>query len=174
MLLAANRQPVIMEYITLAKDHLQWQELFTTEANLLRHELGDDIVALHHVGSTAVPDLLAKPVIDIALESIVFPPSDAVIRKLELSGYEYKGEAGVPGRYFFTKGQPRKFNLHYCAKDSNTVRKQIAFRDKLIESLHLKNKYEKIKLENYKDRDIDSSEYAGAKSGFVEYVLGLK
>src|SRR5207247_3543498 len=102
---------------------------------------------------------------------ISFPPSPTIIDKLATIEYEYKGEAGIIGRFWFTKGQPRKFNLHFCMTDSDIVQKQIILRDKLTENEYLRREYELIKLKNHKDKDIDSSDYALAKSDFIHRVI---
>lgn len=160
-----------MELITLQKHNNQWKDIFLKERTLIANVLRQTIDRIHHVGSTAVPDLLAKPIIDIAVESILFPPSPAMINQLATIEYEYKGEAGVMGRFWFTKGQPRKFNLHFCMTDSDIVQKQIMLRDKLTGNEHLRREYERIKLKSHKDKDIDSSDYALAKSDFIHKVI---
>lgn len=160
-----------MELITLQKHDKQWKDVFLKERQLISNVLGQIIDSAHHVGSTAVPDLLAKPIIDIAVESTLFPPSPTIIDKLAEIEYEYKGEAGIKGRFWFTKGQPRKFNLHFCMTNSEIVQKQIILRDKLIENENLRREYELIKLKNHKDKDIDSSDYALAKSDFIHRVI---
>ena len=162
-----------MELITLQKHNYQWKDIFLKEKKLLSNAFGKTIDKIHHVGSTAVPDLLAKPVIDIAIESKSFPPSPTIMGKLATLEYECKGEAGVIGRFWFTKGQPRQFNLHFCLTDSDIVQKQIILRDKLIDSENLRREYELIKLKNYEDKDIDSSDYALAKSSFIHRVINV-
>ena len=84
-----------MELIILQKHDKQWKDLFFKERQLISNVLGQTIDRVHHVGSTAVPDLLAKPIIDIAVESISFPPSPTIIDKLATIEYEFKGEAGI-------------------------------------------------------------------------------
>jgi GrpB-like predicted nucleotidyltransferase (UPF0157 family) len=112
---------------------------------------------IRHIGSTAIEDLLSKPIIDISLEAHDFPPSEQTIEKLSSLGYTNNGESGVTGRYWFTKGQPREFNLHYCNIHSEIVKKQVLFRDKLRASESLRRAYEAIKLNNKEGREIDSS-----------------
>jgi len=160
-----------MELITLQKHDNQWKDIFLKERELISNALGQTSDRIHHVGSTAVLDLLAKSIIDIAVESKLFPPSQTIIDKLAAIEYEYMGEAGVVGRFWFKKGKPRKFNLHFCMINSDVVRKQIMLRDKLTENEYLRREYEIIKLKNYKNKDIDSSDYALAKSDFINNVI---
>jgi GrpB-like predicted nucleotidyltransferase (UPF0157 family) len=160
-----------MELITLRQHDARWKTLFLQEQECIAAVLEQPASRIHHVGSTAVPDLLAKPIIDIAVESDVFPPAPDIIDKLAAIEYVYKGEASVPGRYWFTKGQPRIFNLHYCAIHSPVVKNQILFRDQLIKNDQLRRAYEYIKRSNYLNKDIDSADYALAKSGFINRVI---
>jgi GrpB-like predicted nucleotidyltransferase (UPF0157 family) len=160
-----------MELITLQKHDNRWKDIFLKEQELISTALGQTINRIQHVGSTAIADLLAKPIIDIAIESTSFPPCQTIIDKLAKIEYEYKGEAGIIERFWFTKGNPRKFNLHFCKTDSDIVRRQTVFRDKLTESEDLRREYELIKLKNYKDKDIDSLDYALAKSDFILRVI---
>lgn len=160
-----------MELISLQKHDSQWVSTFAIEQKLITETLGKYVDKIHHVGSTAVPALLAKPIIDIAIESAFFPPSQLIIDKLATIGYQCRGEGGIPGRIWFTKGQPRMFNLHFCAVHAEIVRKQIIFRDRLTNSESLRREYEELKLKNYKGQDIDSSAYAFAKSDFIQKVI---
>lgn len=160
-----------MELITLQQHDNQWKRIFDKERELILNTLDETVNKIHHVGSTAIPDLLAKPIIDIAVESILFPPSQIVTDLLDSIGYECRGEAGVMGRFWFTKGHPRKFNLHFCMVNSNIVQDQIVFRNKLINNQQFRREYESLKLKHHKDKDIDSSAYAEAKSDFIHKVI---
>lgn len=102
-----------MESIILKSSDSDWKKKFEKEKDLLKDVLGEVLFKIRHIGSTAIEDLLSKPIIDISLEALDFPPSEKTIEKLSSLGYT-KGESGVKGRYWFTKGQPREFNLHYC------------------------------------------------------------
>ncbi len=160
-----------MELITLHKHDKRWTNTFQIERELIFRILGQSVGKIHHVGSTAVPDLLAKSIIDIAIEAETFPPSQPIIEGLASIEYEYKGEAGIAGRHWFIKGQPRKFNLHYCSVNSDIVQSQIKLRNKLAENEHLRREYEAIKLKNHKGKDIDSSDYAYTKSDFIKRIM---
>jgi len=160
-----------MEVIKLQTHNKQWKKVFSEEEKLIREAMGKVMIRVHHVGSTAVPDLLAKPIIDIAVESSEFPPTQDIINRLSLIGYENKGESGVSGRFWFIKGQPRKFNLHFCSNNSDIVNRQIAFRNKLIAYESLRREYEQVKLNNYVNRDIDDTEYALSKSDIIYKVI---
>lgn len=110
--------------------------------------------------------------IDIAVKAAVFPPAPSVIEQLSSIGYEYRGEAGIGGRHWFTKGSPRKVNLHYCALNSPIVKSQLAFRDSLIRSERLRREYEQVKIKNSEGKDIDDADYAQAKSPLIGKTIG--
>ena len=76
-----------------------WPELYERERQALAEAFGSYALAIEHVGSTSVPGLAAKPVIDIAVGTESYPLPDEVIRRVEALGYEHKGEFGIPRRH---------------------------------------------------------------------------
>ena len=163
-----------MQKIILYPFNINYLETFASEKKLLLQRLGNAIHEIHHVGSTPIADLLSKPIIDIVIEAQIFPPSQEIIKLMATLSYEFKGEAGVEGRFWFTKGEPRLFNLHYCAVGSEIVKNQILFRDALLRDENLRREYENIKLANAGKGDIDSSDYALAKSDLIRKVIDNK
>jgi len=159
------------EKIVLKANSPEWAVSFEQEAKLLKHALPDQLITAHHVGSTAIASIRAKPIIDIAVESATYPPSKFVNLTLAELGYTSHGESNVPGRCWFSKGIPREFNLHWCPRNGTVVRAQVRFRDALRENSNLANEYELLKFKAAEDRHIDSSEYAKAKSDFILKVL---
>ena len=162
-----------MELIRLESYNPNWGQNFDSEAKLIKNTLNTE-VKIHHVGSTAVEDLKSKPIIDIALEADEFPPSIQTIDSLKSIGYTYKGESGIVGREWFIKGEPRKFNLHYCKIDSLIVRNQIKFRDELRTSKNLRREYEELKMAHSKGKDIDDTSYALSKTSLIEKIIKEK
>lgn len=148
-----------------------WAKVFNQQAALLKTELGEYIAAIHHVGSTAIPYITAKPIIDIAIESSVYPPSDFVVQTLTELEFEAHGSSGVAGRNWFSKGVPRAFNLHWCPKNGTVVQSMVCFRDALQADTTLARQYEALKKKASYGMHIDSAEYAAAKDKFVEKVL---
>ncbi len=129
--------------------------------------LGNLAVAIEHIGSTAVPDLAAKPVIDLV---IVVEPDDvqSAIERLTAIGYVHKGNLGVEGREAF--GVPegeRRHHLYVSPTDSEELRAQLAFRKRLRESSALATEYEDLKRDlALRFRD-DRMGYTDAKTDFV-------
>ena len=148
-----------------------WVSVFTSEALLLQKLIPHLDLRIHHVGSTSIPGIKSKPIIDINIESREFPPSRAIISKLHSIGYTNMDQAGIEGRYWFIKGEPRKFHLHWCPYNGSVTLDQLKFRDMLRRSKSLAAEYEKLKVDAAQKRTIDSPEYAEAKSEFVNRVI---
>ena len=89
-----------------------WPSLFVEERVRIERSLGSWAKGIEHVGSTAVPGLAAKPILDIMVGVRSLRDAERCIRPLEQLCYEYRGEAGVQGRLFFRKGNPKTHHLH--------------------------------------------------------------
>jgi len=150
-----------------------WPELFIVECNTILEKLDDFISSIHHVGSTAIINAYAKPVIDIAIESRYYPPNSEITMRLASLGYKSKGNSGVTGRHWYWKGTPRSHHIHWCPVDGEVVIKQLAFRDKLSSLPELVTEYSRLKCEIASLHEIDSAEYAAKKSPFIEQVLNI-
>lgn len=124
-----------------------WPAEFERLRTRIAGAVGDVAVAVEHVGSTAVPGLAAKPVIDIV---VVVEPHDlqTAIERLVAIGYVHQGNLGVEGREAF--GVPegeRRHHLYVSPTDSEELRAQLAFRDRLRANRELAAKYEGLKRE---------------------------
>src|SRR5262249_30983185 len=86
-----------------------WPKTFEIEASKIREALGTNCIAVHHIGSTSVPGLAAKPVIDMIG---VVKNLEKTIQPLENLGFQYKGEYNVPMRYYFNRSKDVETNLH--------------------------------------------------------------
>lgn len=94
-----------MRTITVVAYDPRWPEMFTAESQLLQQVLPGGIAkAIHHIGSTSVPGLAAKPVIDILLEVPNLAELDACNTQMQQAGYIARGENGIAGRRYFVKG----------------------------------------------------------------------
>ena len=157
--------------LVLHKYDPSWPNRFLEEEQAITDLLGEEVIAIHHVGSTSVPGLLAKSIIDIALEIRQYPPSQALIEALASIGYEHMGESGVRGRHWFRKGRPRSFHIHAVPQNGEVARAQVQLRDFLRKHPEAAKEYEYIKKLNAEGKTIDSAEYAAAKGLFIERVL---
>jgi len=145
-----------------------WPEKFRQEAHLIQQVLINQIVSIHHIGSTAVPGLKAKPTIDILLEVKDVTALDAYDSKMKDFGYFAKGEYGIQGRRFYLKGlYERTHHIHAFNAGVKNVLRHLAFRDYLIAKPVIAKKYEKLKIRCAKDCNNDNEKYCLCKNDFV-------
>lgn len=152
-----------------------WKNEYLGEEKLLKGLLGDRIVSIHHVGSTAIKGLKAKPIIDILL---VVNSLDIVLELEDLLkgyGYTNRGPQGVLDRYLFVKGseEARTHYVHIVLPNSDTYYNQILFRDYLNKYPEYVNRYCDLKQElaiKYAD---DRKKYTSGKSEFINMVIEL-
>lgn len=146
-----------------------WTTQFTTEAARIKAALGPNTVAIHHIGSTAIPDILAKPIIDILVEVTDIKTVDQNTQMPAL-GYEAKGEFGIKTRRYFQKLTPdgtRTHHVHIYEQGSEHIARHLAFRDYLRTHPDIATEYSSLKatlLKTCKSRD----EYIEGKSSFVK------
>ncbi|UCB52165.1 MAG: GrpB family protein [Candidatus Zixiibacteriota bacterium] len=159
-----------IEIVPYAED---WPSLFEKEKVILQQVIGSAIAGIEHVGSTAIPNMPAKPVIDILIESEAFPPSELIITSLAGVGYTHKGDCGVPGRHFFKKGSPRSHHIHFTAVDGEVAQRLTRFRDILRGDSSLASEYGELKQELARQFKNDRDAYALNKANFVNRVLGM-
>lgn len=122
-----------MRKVTLVAYDEQWPDLFETESSMLQITIGKVISRIHHIGSTSVPGLAAKPVIDILMEVVSLNELDNLNAAMERAGYTARGENGIQNRRYFTKGEDqRSHQVHAFALGDAQIVKHLAFRDYLI------------------------------------------
>jgi GrpB-like predicted nucleotidyltransferase (UPF0157 family) len=146
----------------------EWARLYEAEQGRLQQVLPKRGVAIAHIGSTAVPGLDAKPIIDIAIRVPSFRPH---IAKLEALGYEYKGEYGLPGRHFFVRGNPVSYHVHLVKKGSRHWTVWLLFRDYLMSHPAEARRYNRFKRRLARRFAGDRPAYTRAKAPFVESLL---
>ena len=148
-----------------------WPAAFESERAHVAEALGDLALEIQHMGSTAVPGLAAKPVLDLlaGLRTLGLPPER--IAAVERLGYEYKGEYGLPGRLFFRKGGGRRtHHLHAVKHGSELWRRHLAFRDYLRAHPDEAERYAAEKR-RAAARDLTAPEYWEVKKPHVDALL---
>src|SRR5699024_3762796 len=108
-----------------------WLKEFSLEKERIQNKIGKFIVNIHHIGSTAVKGLSAKPIIDIAVELEDFKGGKHCVAPLESLGYSYRGINILPDRHYFNKGEPRTHQIHMYQTGSKFLIEQLKFRDYL-------------------------------------------
>lgn len=158
--------------VKLVPSHLtEWKEFFEAERTLLAERLGRSAIDIQHIGSTAIPGISAKPIIDIMLG---VRRMDRLIELVAILGsldYVHKGEAGVPGRQFFARGNPTLVHLHMTEHGSPFWHEHIVFRDHLISSAEDREAYASLKQVLAAMYPDDRDAYTAGKSAFITDVL---
>lgn len=119
-----------------------WEKEFASEKSKIEAKIGTLILGIHHIGSTAVRYLKAKPIIDIAIELREFDDGNRSVQGLEKIGYAYKGTNILPDRHYFSKGTPRTHQIHMYQIGSPVLSKQLAFREYLNQRESALKEYE--------------------------------
>ncbi|WP_018182280.1 GrpB family protein [Kaistia granuli] len=149
-----------------------WREAAAREGQRLADTLGPLLVAVHHIGSTAIPDIAAKPILDLIPEVRSITALDAFAPQLRALGYEWWGEYGMAGRRYATltdgaTGQ-RCVQLHAFEAGSPDIERHLAFRDFLRADPAKARAYEAMKLQSRDQHPDDSHAYSDAKSAWIQ------
>lgn len=146
----------------------EWPEQFKAEAKLIQQTLGDNCLEVHHIGSTSVPSLVAKPIIDIlpVVKNILLV--DQAIQTMGQIGYEAKGEYGIPFRRYFQKGNiQRTHNVHIFEEGNPEIERHLKFRDWMREYKSDREAYAKLKIELALKFPHDIKSYSLGKDAFI-------
>lgn len=130
--------------ITVVSYDPNWKEIFKYNSNELKEILNENCVTVYHVGSTSVPGLCAKPVVDIMC--VVKNLKDSILA-LEKYGYKYKGEYNLPLRLFFSRKKPHDVHIHLVKENSGEINWNLVFQNYLRENEEARDVYAKIKLD---------------------------
>ena len=149
-----------------------WANRATQEATRLASTLGDNLIRIEHIGSTAIPGIVAKPTIDLLPIVRSLPALEAKVEALESLGYEWRGEFGIPGRPYCTLSDPvtreRLFNVHIFEQGSPEIDRHLAFRDYLRAHPHQARAYESEKQRAAAQHSTDTLAYNDAKSAWIK------
>ena len=148
-----------------------WPAQFSTECARIATALNIDPQGIAHIGSTAVPNLAAKPTVDIMLGVSKWPPPNSLGGDIVRLGYESLGEAGVPERLYFRRRDSGNFNLHVVRLDGNHWRSNIALRDYLRDNPSARDRYAKAKRGAIASGAESLLKYSEAKSVVVSDLL---
>jgi GrpB-like predicted nucleotidyltransferase (UPF0157 family) len=149
-----------------------WQKLFEGLRERLLDDLGGLAVAVEHVGSTAVPGLAAKPVVDI--DAVVTSAEDVplAVERLERAGYRHEGDLGIPGREAFEPPADAPWHhLYVVTAGGEELRRHLAFRDYLRAHPEEARTYAVLKRECARRFGGNRRAYTDAKGEFVEHIL---
>ena len=151
-----------------------WKIEFERIRDYLMEQIGDLVIEIKHVGSTSIPGLCAKPIIDIVavMESYdVFP---AIVSRLEKVGFQHEGDGGIKEREVFKRLIPDDFmdyHFYVCPKDSEESRRQNIFRNTLLNNKDIADEYGKLKMRLVEEVNGDRVLYTDSKTDFILGVI---
>ena len=151
----------------------KWKQCFKEIAGELHAVLGDLALSIEHVGSTSVPGLAAKPIIDIDVVIENESKLNAVVDALAKIGYQHEGNLGIPGREAFGyegKTHLMEHHLYVCPKNSPELRRHLSFRDYLREHPEAVKEYSRIKEEAARLFPHDIDGYINHKGTLIEKI----
>lgn len=157
-----------------------WKWSFLLIRKRLKRVLDTSNASIHHVGSTSVEGLPAKPNIDIDVEIKSFNVFEKVKEKLQRLGYRHVGDQGIKGREVFKLKRWNllpKHHLYVCVSGARELKRHLAFRDYLITHSDVKEAYGKLKLEAAKKHPYDMDAYLRMKGELITNIykeLGLE
>lgn len=151
-----------------------WPSLFKLEADEITAILGQEVVAIHHIGSTAIPRIAAKPIIDVMVEVHDIGKIDRFNNTMVERGYKPKGEFGIAGRRFFIKGgdASRTHHIHMFQSGNTELQRHLDFRDYMIVHPEDAEAYARLKEELARKFPTDIEGYCAGKDGMIEEIDG--
>ena len=157
--------------IIVAPPDPAWPARYTVEAGRVQAALAPILIDLHHIGSTSIPGIFAKPVIDMLAEIHSPEAADGCAGAMRDLGYEIMGEFGIPGRRFFRKNNPegvREFHVHAFRAGSPGVERHLAFRDYLRMHPEVARTYSELKQRLARENPDSMPAYTGGKHAYVQ------
>jgi GrpB-like predicted nucleotidyltransferase (UPF0157 family) len=157
--------------IRLVEYDPDWPERFRREADRTRAVLGDRVLQLEHVGSTAVPGLPAKPIIDMLLVVANSADEPAYVPAMEAAGYVLRIREPEWNEHRLFKGPDTSINLHVFSSGCTEIGRMVAFRDWLRIDASDRDLYARTKLELAQKKWKYVQNYADAKTAIVERIM---
>lgn len=155
--------------VEVVKHDKSWAAMFQLEEERLQNILGDQIVNIHHIGSTAIPGIYAEPIIDILVEVKDIGKVDEYNPGMKQLGYIAKGEFGVAGRRFFIKGteEERTHYVQIFEVGDVEVGRRVNFRDYLKQHPDVAVEYSKLKMKLADQYPNDMDAYTLEKNTYI-------
>ena len=151
-----------------------WVTEFERIRDYLMEQIGDLVLEIKHIGSTSVPGLCAKPIIDIIAIMDSYDVFPAIVSRLEKAGFHHTGDQGINEREVFKRLVPDDFmdyHFYVCPKDSEENRRQTIFRNALLKNKALADEYGKLKIRLVEEVNGDRVLYTDSKTDFIVDVI---
>lgn len=159
--------------VALHKHNKLWKELFKEEKDLLLETFPGKILEVSHGGSTAVPGIPAKPIIDMFAVVDDLLKTNDLRKKLEELGYNYRGEEGAPGRILYAKGpeELRTHHLNLVEKGNVQWNNHLLIREYYLAHPEIAADYANLKTKLAKQFPDDRKAYGAGKNDFILDVI---
>lgn len=164
------------ERVILKHHDPTWAQAFAIEKESIGAAFGNNVRAIHHIGSTAVADIVAKPIIDILVVVSDLGLVDSCAANMQLLGYEVMGEFGISGRRYFRKSNVagiRTHHVHVYAEGNSEIQRHLDFRDYLIAHPDVAAEYSRLKLELIEENRRIGVNYQEGKNAFIQRIERL-
>ena len=159
--------------ISMVSHNPEWRQLFRQEVEQITDVLQKNVVAIHHIGSTAIPTIYAKPVIDLLLVVQDLPALDEKQPMMEAMDYVALGEFGIAGRRYFRRDNvfgDRTHQVHAYENGSPQIKRHLAFRDDTINNPNAAQEYSDLKRELAAKYPDDIESYMDGKDEFIQEI----
>jgi GrpB-like predicted nucleotidyltransferase (UPF0157 family) len=159
--------------VRLAVHDPAWASAFTIERNRLSKALADMHPRIEHIGSTSIPGIVAKPLLDIMVGIPDMAEHPRAVEPLVALGYEHKGEFGIPGRQFFVLGDAAHstHHLHLEQYGGHFWRLNLVFRDHLRTSADARDRYAAEKRRLVAEFREEREKYTAGKDAIIRELL---
>ncbi len=162
-----------MRRVEVVPHNPRWKNDFEMESERIAIALGENLITLHHIGSTAISTIHAKPIIDILAVVKDIEKVGAQNINMEALGYEAMGEFGITDRRFFRKNNDlgiRTHHVHIFETNSPQIERHLAFRDYMIAHPETAQQYSDLKRELAKQYPDDIERYMDGKDDFIKEI----
>jgi GrpB-like predicted nucleotidyltransferase (UPF0157 family) len=153
----------------------RWADAFLREAKMLNDALCESSIRLFHIGSTAIPGIQAKPILDILLSTPSLSSLDSRSAVFEKLGYECKGEYGLEGRRYYVFGDQSTHeafvHIHAWQEVRPEISNHLNFRDYLRSRPDEAKRYEAVKIAAVQRNGADRTKYMNLKAPIIEELL---
>ncbi len=160
-------------YVEIVAYRAEWPRVFEREAAAILEACDPWVTEVHHIGSTSVPGLAAKPILDMMpIAAGAAEGFEAVVR-MERLGYRYRGENGIPGRFYFNRFVDGRTvaHVHMLPVGHPDAEKQLAFRDYLRSHPEAARDYERLKRRLAVKYRNDGQAYTDSKAEFIDGII---
>ena len=150
----------------------EWKKRYEKEASNVRSIFKKEILAIYHIGSTAIPEIKAKPIIDILVEVYNIEKIDEFNKDMIEQGYIPKGESCIPKRRLFIKGSEdfRRSHVHVFQKGDSEITRHLKFRDYMITHPKEAQEYSRLKEDLARENPDNIDGYIEGKDAFIKNI----